>query len=252
MELRSQKATLALLAGLAPRAAALFAQQEFRYDVRHDRFGTRRAGTLVVGEKGIFFQETAAKAKKHLRAWQWEYREVQQLKITPKSLTVLTYKDNKWKLGTDRGYQFDLLEDKTFEDAYNLLKTRLDQRLVSAIPERPAVLLWQVPAKHLLRFGGSEGVLEFGQAAIVYDSSNENDSRTWRYQDIENISTSGPFQLTVTTFERARTHYGDLKGFNFQLKERLEDDRYNDIWLRLNRSKGLKILGSYREGAGTP
>ena len=251
MELRSQKATFALLACLGSLTPALYAQQEFRYDVRHDRFGSRRVGTLVVGEKSVSFQETASRPKKNLRAWQWEYQEVQQLKIAPKSLTVLTYKDNKWKLGADREYQFDLLTEKTFEDAYNLLKNRLDQRFVAAIPDRPAALLWQAPAKHLLRFGGSDGVLEFGQDAIVYYSSKENESRTWRYQDIEDISTSGPFQLTITTFERAKTHYGNLKGFNFQLKKRLEEARYNYIWLRLNQSKGLKILSSYREGAGT-
>ena len=67
--------------------------------------------------------------------------------------------------------------------------------------------------------------------------------------DIENISSAGPFELTITTFERAKTHYGDLKGFNFELKQRLEEARYNELWLRLNQSKGLKILDSYREGA---
>jgi hypothetical protein len=250
MELRNQKAAFALLAGLLSLTPALFAQQEFRYDVRHGRFGTRRVGTLVVSEKGISFRETTAKPKKNVRDWQWDYGEIQQLKIAPKSLTVLTYKDNKWKLGTDRGYQFDLLDENTFEKVYNLLKNRLDQRLVAAIPDRPAALLWQVPAKHLLRFGGSEGVLEFGPDVIVYDSSMKNESRTWRYQDIENISTSGPFQLTVTTFERAKAHYGSFKGFNFQLKERLDEDRYNDIWLLLNQSKGLKVLNSYSRGAG--
>jgi len=92
-------------------------------------------------------------------------------------------------------------------------------------------------------------VLQVGSEAIVYKSEKEGESRTWRYEDIENVSSSGPFQLTVTTFERAKSHYGDRKGFNFQLKQRLDEDRYNDLWLRLNQSKGLKILTSYRDGA---
>jgi hypothetical protein len=99
----------------------------------------------------------------------------------------------------------------------------------------------------LLRFGGDEGVLQAGPEEIVYMSEKNGASRTWRYQDIENISSSGPFQLTITTFERAKTHYGDLKGFNFELKRPLEEDRYNELWLSLNRSKGLKILNSYRQ-----
>jgi hypothetical protein len=43
-------------------------------------------------------------------------------------------------------------------------------------------------------------------------------------------------------------HYGDRKGFNFQLKQPLDEARYNDLWLRLERSKGLQILDSYRQG----
>jgi len=100
--------------------------------------------------------------------------------------------------------------------------------------------------KHLLRFGGDEGTLLVGTAEIVYKSARKEKSRTWRYEDIDNVSSSGPFQLTITTFERAKMHYGSLKGFNFELKQRLEEARYNDLWLRLHRAKGLKILESYR------
>src|SRR5207302_1412618 len=110
--------------------------------------------------------------------------------------------------------------------------------------------LWEIPVKHLLRFGGDEGVLQAGPDEIVYQSGNQAESRTWRYQDIENISSSGPFQLTITTFERAKTHYGNLKGFNFELKQRLEEAQYNDLWRRLNQSKGLKYLNTYRTAGG--
>lgn len=104
--------------------------------------------------------------------------------------------------------------------------------------------------KHLLRFGGDEGVLQGGPDAIVYKSADKAESRTWRYEDIENVSSAGPYQLSITTFERARLHYGNLKGFNFQLKQKLSEARYNDLWLQLNRTKGLNILNSYREGSG--
>jgi hypothetical protein len=127
----------------------------------------------------------------------------------------------------------------------------LDQRLVAAIPDHLSNILWELPVKHLLRLGGDEGVLQVGSDAIVYKSADKAGSRTWRYEDIENIASSGPFDLTITTFERAKTHYGNLKGFNFELKRRLEEARYNELWLRLNQSKGLKILNSYR-AAGAP
>jgi hypothetical protein len=207
-------------------------------------------GTLTVSSTDIVFEETGkgGKKPKHPKNWRWAYQDIQQLKVSPRSLTVLTYKDSAWKFGADREYEFDLVPDGTFTAAYDLLKNRLDQRLVAEIPDKISAPLWEIPVKHLHRFGGDEGILEVGPQMLVYKSENKEDSRTWRYEDIENISSSGPFQLTVTTFERAKTHYGDRKGFNFELKQRLEESRFNDLWLRLNQSKGLQVLTSYRTG----
>jgi hypothetical protein len=81
-------------------------------------------------------------------------------------------------------------------------------------------------------------MLIVGEDRIVFRSDRKGESRTWRYADIDNISTTGPFQLTVTTFERSRANYGNRKGFNFQLKEQLEETRYNELWRQLNRRKG--------------
>jgi len=255
MELRIEKGTIAILTGLLFAAPAGFAQQEFQYEAWHGHSRpphVKRAGNLgalTISASGVSFVETHhdGEKPKHPHLWQWDYQDIQQLKLSPKALTVLTYKDNKWKLGADREYEFDLLSDRTFEDAYSMLKGRLDQRFVAAIPTRPSEVLWEIPVKHLLRFGGDEGVLRVGERELVYSSDQNGVSRTWRYEDIDNISSSGPFQLTVTTFEHAKTHYGNLKGFNFELKQRLDEVRYNDLWLRLNQSKGLKVLSAYRQ-----
>ena len=258
MEFRIEKGTLAALSCLLLLAQAAPAQQQFQYEAWHGHSRPphiRKAGnmgTLTITDSGVAFVEgnKDGKKPKHPHAWHWDYQDIQQLKVAYKSLTVLTYKDNKWKLGMDREYEFDLVADKTLEDSYQFLKNRLDQRFVAEIPDRLSSVLWEIPVKHLLRFGGDEGVLQVGPDEIVYKSANKAESRTWRYQDIENVSSAGPFQLTITTFERAKTHYGDLKGFNFELKQRLEEAPYNDLWLRLNQSKGLKILKSYREAGG--
>lgn len=242
---------------LALLALAVFAQ-DLRYDAWHGHSrppNVRKAGnmgSLTITDSGIAFEERyEGKKPKHPHAWRWAFQDIQQLKIAPQSLTVLTYKDNKWKLGADREYKFDLASDSTFDAAYDALKNRLDQRFVAVIPDHVSNVLWEIPVKHLLRFGGDEGVIQVGPDEIVYKSAKPGESRTWRYLDIDNISSSGPFQLTITSFERAKTDYGNLKGFNFELKQQLEEARYNDLWLRLNQSKGLKILNSYREGSGT-
>jgi hypothetical protein len=260
MAFRIEKRTRSLLIGLVLLAPGAFAQQEFHYQAWHGHSRPphiRKAGgfgTLTINDAGVSFQETYKEGKtpKHPHAWHWDFQDIQQLKVAPKSLTVLTYKDNKWKLGADREYEFDLTPGKTFEDAYHVLKTRLDQRFVASIEDSPATVLWEIPVKHLLRFGGDEGILQVGTGAIVYKSAKKEETRTWRYQDIDNITSSGPFQLTITTFERAKLQYGSRKAFNFELKQRIEEARYNDLWLRLNQSKGLRVLTSYRAGAVEP
>lgn len=258
MEFRIEKRARAFLIALTLAAPVAFGQEPLRYEVWHGHSRpphVKKAGNLgvlTVSETGVSFEERYREGKtpKHPHAWSWKYDDIQQLTIMPKQLKVLTYKDNKWKLGADREYEFDLTSETTFDHAYALLRGRLDQRLVAGIETTPSNVLWQIPVKHLARFDGDEGVLQVGESQIVYKSAAKGESRVWRYEDIENISTAGPFQLSITTFERARSHYGNLKGFNFQLKQTLSDARFNDLWLRLNRSKGLNVLTSYRDGGG--
>ena len=247
MEFRSQEAIGALVAFLLAVAPAAFGAQPFRYEARHDHLRKGGAGTLVIDDKGVSFEEAGKKGKKSKHAWQWVYGDIQQLEMSAKTLRVLTYKDNKWKLGADREYRFELTGGESFTDAYALLKDRLDQRFVAVLPDKGVKAAWEIPVKHLLRFGGSEGVLGFGEDRVVYTTDKKAESRTWRYADIDNVSSSGPYQLTITTYERARSHYGNLKGFNFQLKQKLDDNRYNELWMKVNQAKGLKILDTYRE-----
>ena len=77
---------------------------------------------------------------------------------------------------------------------------------------------------------------------IVYETKKRDASRTWRYRDIDNISSSDPYQLTITTFERAKLQYGSRKGFNFQLKQPLEEKRFRMVWRKLNAGQGLELL----------
>jgi hypothetical protein len=252
MEFRSQKATRSLIAlSLLLLPASLFGQ-EFRYEVwrGHPPHLKKERGTLIITGSGVSFEESYAGKKqkpKHPHVWNWSYEDIQQLEVAPRTISVLTYKDNKWKFGADREYHFDLRGDGSFRDSYGFLKDKLDQRFVAELADKDIKAIWEIPVKHLLRFGGSEGVLGFGEDRVVYTTDRKNQSRTWRYADIDNISTSGPFQLTITTYERALSHYGNLKGFNFQLKQRLNEDRYNEVWQKINQAKGLKILQAYTE-----
>lgn len=246
MAFRTEKRTgiVAVLAlAIAP---ALFAQKELRFEVRHDHLWKHGAGTLVITERGVSFQEATKKKVKH--AFELSYQDIQELKLSVDNLTLVTYKDRKWLLGIDKEYEFILAPGQSFSSAYALLKDRLDQRFVAAVADDEIQPLWEIPVKRLGRVSGSEGILQVGPDRIVYKTTTKRHSRTWRYGDIENISTSGPFQLSLATYERAKAHYGNLKGFNFQLKQALDEKQFNLLWRRLNQTKGLELLTSAQEG----
>jgi hypothetical protein len=246
-------------------APALFGQ-ELQYNVVHNHsnwlppkvgwwppVGPRRdgSGTLVITEQGISYQETSKEKDKKpedLHHGQWNYEDIQQLLVSPQTLTIVTYKDrSKLLLGVDQQWEFRLPQGQTFNATYDLLKNRLDQRFVAAFAEREVKPLWEIPVKLLGRIKGSEGILEVAPDRIVYRTDAKDESRTWRLEDIENVSTSGPFQLTLTTYERAKAHYGNLKGFNFQLKRALNEKQYNQLWRRVNQDKGLEFLRPYQQ-----
>jgi hypothetical protein len=267
MALRSQKAAYAAIVAALALAPALFGQQELQYNVEHNHsnwlppkvgwppVGPRDdgSGTLVITEQGISYQETSKKKDKKpedLHRGQWNYEDIQQLLVSPQTLTIVTYKDrSKLLLGVDQQWEFKLPRGQSFNATYDLLKNRLDQRFVAAFAEREVKPLWEIPVKLLGRIKGSEGILEVAADRIVYRTDAKDESRTWRLEDIENVSSSGPFQLTLTTYERAKAHYDNLKGFNFQLKRALNDKQYNQLWRRVNQDKGLEFLKTYQEDA---
>jgi hypothetical protein len=214
-------------------------------NVQHDHLRGRGAGVLVAAEAGLSFAETGEKGAKH--SWMLAWPDIQQLWVGSSEVRILTYADTWWKLGADREYKLQAAQGATFEPLYRELSDRLDQRLVGAISAASGDPLWQVPAKRRERFGGAEGVLSVGRYSIVFRSPEKDESRTWRLEDIDNVSSSGPFDLTLTTFERSKSDYGNRKSFNFQLKQPLSQSRFNALWRQLNHSKQLGFITSAQE-----
>ena len=252
MEHGSQKASrgvglLVALLAIVPAGAA-----ELTYEVRHQRALKNHAGVLTIGDTGVSYQQTVPAGKrqnnpKRLEKVQLDYQDIQELWLAPDKLVLVTYKDRKWLFGVDRQFEFFLAKGKTFEGAYALLKGKLDRRFVAALADPQPNALWELPVKLLGTIQGSEGILQVGPDRIVFRTDRSRQSRSWRYEDIENVSTSGRYQLTVTTYERAKTNYGSMKGFNFQLKQPLDGKRFELLWKRLNQDKGLQFLTSIEE-----
>jgi len=195
--------------------------QGAQFAVRHEHLRKGCAGVMTVDENGVSFTGT----RNH--AWRWEYEDIQELTLAPGSIHILTYKASELRLGKDREYNFT--GKIPAEELYALLRERMDQRFVAALGQAISLPSWSLPVKHLRPTVGSEGTLAFGADAIVYSTPAKDESRTWRYSDIESIGSSGPFQLTITTLE---------KGFNFQLKQPITEARYNQLWLQIEKKNG--------------
>jgi len=201
-------------------AAAWAAAAEF--PVRHKHLTGGCAGVLTVDQSGVSF----AGPKKHV--WRWKMEEIRELKLAPDGIYVLSYHGG-----------YDFAGKLPVGDLYRMLEGALDRRLVmeDSGPADAALKssIWSAPVNHR---GGTGGRLAFGGDAVVFTSAGRDESRTWRYQDIDRISSSGPFQLTVTTFERALAHYHERRDFNFELKQAITEATYNQLWLLVEHKNG--------------
>jgi hypothetical protein len=235
MAFRSKAALAAgVLIGLAAGA------QPLEFALRHDHLRKSGAGVLRVDADAMTFSETSKDG--HSRTW--NYDDVQQLTLERDSMRVLSYEDSKWKGGRDREWVFDGLPDGASAKLLPVLRAKLGGRLVAAIADPGVKELWRIPVKLKDGFGGSEGMLIAGSGTVVYDTKEGDRSRTWRIEDIDNVASAGPYSLTITTAERGGTMRGGSRDFEFQLKRPLTDERYQDLWRRVHRSKGLFILQS--------
>ncbi len=205
--------------------------------VRHQHLRKGAMGQIEIGESSISFKEAG---KNSAHSWEWKYEEIQQLTLSPSELRILSYENAKWQAGRDREYRFYQLPKDFASQVSALLRSRLDQRFVAHLRDPDVKLQWQVGAKLLHRFGGSQGTLLFTEEQIAF-KTDSGASHTWLYNDIENISTSGRFDMSVTTSERSGWSRAPVTDYHFQLKQALTEDRYNDLWRRVNRARGLRV-----------
>jgi hypothetical protein len=212
MEMAIGKAAICLIL-----SCPVWAQQ---FPVHHKHLRKFCAGTLTVDDKGVRFN-----GPKH-HAWTWPYADIQQLTLRSGSIHILSYKDSSnWKLGKDVSYTFT--GEFPTEDLERQWSAQLDQRFVAAVGQASPLSGLNFSVKELGLTKGTQGTLTFGGSAVVYDTSRE--PRTWRYKDIQFISSANPFQLTITTLE---------KQVRFQLKQPITESAYNQLWLEIEKKNG--------------
>ena len=217
--------------------------QPLSYQVRHRHLHGGKVGTLQIDADSISFQE---QSKNGRHSHQWKYGEIQQLSLSSSELKILTYDDQKWELGRDRDFIFDHLPEGMAKQIGLQLQQKLKLRFVAELGEQDVRPLWQVGAKLRHGLSGSQGTLLLGEDRLAYQSEVRGESRTWRFEDIDNISASGPFDLSITTLERFGWRHASPTEFRFQLKDALSEQRYNDLWRRFEakRTSAAEATGS--------
>src|SRR5579862_8609761 len=193
MALRIKETTCLILL-----SAGLAGAQELTFTVRHQHWHKGASGTLSFDQEGVQWDEFGKKPDHSRR---WKYADIQRLELAPDHVRVQTYEDVGWEFGRDREYFFDRLPRDLAARVYPFLIVKLDQRFAAHVADPRVVPLFEMPAKFLVSRSGSIGSLKIGADQIVFDGGEQGESRSWRYADISNVSSSDPFDLTFATIE---------------------------------------------------
>lgn len=229
MSLRRMALTLTGLIGVLIALPNIASAQEFTYHVEHDHAIGSCGGELVINQKGI---EYRTGNKEHAR--RWTYADIEMIKLrSPRKVEILTYESARMKLGRDRTFEFEVLDAEVAKEVSEFLLKRVQRPLSTTFVSSEEKPQYAIPARHRHSFGGEQGTLKFYDDRMVYESEKKNSSRYWRWSDIKSISRSGPYQLSITTFEPK--FGGPTKTFNFDLKEQLNDAMYDYLWARVYR-----------------
>jgi hypothetical protein len=203
-------------------------------ELRHDHLWRSGSGTLHVSETGVTWAEP--KEPKHNRTWSWI--DIQQLELTSQSIRILTYEDAKWRGYRDREYLLNGLPAGFAESISPLLRDRLREKFIGTLAFEPSDAIWTIPVKLRQGLGGSEGELIFSTGLLTYSSPEKAQSRSWPLEQIEMISSSGRYELTVLPHEQDGWTRG-RREYNFQLKRPLGEDDYQQLWMSIQTANGL-------------
>ncbi len=176
-----------------------------------------KQGMLRVSDSSIEFEQKD-------RVHEWKLGDIRQLTLGNATVRVQTYE------GRNRQYTFTLVPKALADKWYPVFREKLDQRFVAALADDSVAPEWRLSAK-LRR--NVEGEIVVGADRIVFRATRDAESRTWRIGDIESIASAGRFDFTITTRE---------KEFHFDLKEALSEAHYQELWFKVNRAQGLRIL----------
>lgn len=202
---------------LSPSARA----ETFEFKVKHEHIRGSCRGKLIIDDSQIQY---VAENGKH--SWRWDYVDIQKLDVSPKKIELLSFQSrSKWKLGSDKVYEFKLLEGELAYGQQEFLRSKLSRPVVARLVDSSSPALQKLPARHRHTLGGCEGILILNQDRITYSTDYSRHNREWRYSDLETIGSPDPYRLRITS---------NNETFTFDLKTPLEQKVYDFLWDKVN------------------
>jgi len=171
-------------------------------------FAGKEKGDLRIDVDGIEFRPLKGAPIKI------PYLEVQTFQLAIHSLSIKTYENRKTRLGVVQ-YRFDFDQAVPPSVGAEMAKyVRRPSQNAIPNPDSQGVV---IAAHHRTTTGGTNGVLRFHNGGLDYVSSASGDSRSWRWADLQTLSSPDPYQLLV---------FGYRDTYTFDLKEILPQSLY--------------------------
>ena len=190
--------------------------ERLTHDLTHrDRNRQAHMGLLIIDTDGVEFQRLGGPSLK------FPYVEIQTFDLLlPRRLVVKSYANRGWLRPGEKEFRFDLDEPVPVGIAAELAR-RVEKPLRSGELQADRAAFATIPARHVTRFGGSNGTVRFSDEGIDYLSDTAGDSRSWRWADIQTLANPDPYRLRVTGYRET---------FDFKLKQPLSRHLFDQLW----------------------
>ena len=184
-------------------------------------------GTLAFDTNGVSY--TAVDPTKSRK---WSYHELKQIRVvSPREIVFDTFEDGRrWRFGADRTIEFEVAQGVIDGNHVAFLLDNVERPVASVVlPAGLGEPRNRIDAKHLRTTKGTHGTLVVYGSGLSYESTDQADSRYWRFADIESILRLSPRKLLITVYE-----HGSVRNLAFELKSPLSAPAFDYVWGQVN------------------
>src|SRR5258708_265308 len=174
------------------------------------------SGTLVIDSEGVGFRSARFSCR-------WAFLEIHTFDLSNREITLTIYQNRHWHEPGEQRFHFTVQEDVPASVA-SIFAEKVQRPVRNGAPDASAPAIAEIPARHVKRFGGSNGSLRLRDTGIDYVSADGRDSHSWRWRDIQTIANPHPFSFRITAYREI---------VEFELKQPLSRELFNKLWDRL-------------------